>query len=448
VWRHRTPGGALSGLDAVSVGADVAAAPTMSSILAANGRKLSYLLGMYLCAASCSQSDDDDDNERASNGGAETRAGSSSSNNSSGSLNLGGSMSSEEPSQAGAGTVGSVDRDDACATSTDATKALPPVVQLVVDTSGSMDWPPGWAPASPDDSKPPGATKWEITRDALLAAVDSLGEDIALGASFFPSVAQEGDTCLLNEEAVPLALLGPAGSDARMAWESAVGEVDPEGATPTHGAYLFGVEQLSGTKLEGAPVILLITDGTPTCTLSCECTEDNVPVDSEPLIAEAAEAFANGVRTFVIGSPGSEETRDVLSKLASEGGTARPGCSNAGPEFCHFDMTTEPDLAKGLADALDEIGMSLGSCEYPIPAPPAGQALDPELVNVLYTPEGADTETIARDPSSDDCTEGWQYSADGERIVLCGEACERVRAEPNGTVEVLFGCETLVSQPK
>ena len=421
----------------------------MLAAKARNFRSMACLLGACLLAPSCSKSDDDDDaNATSGTGGAMSRAGSGSSNVS-GSLNLGGSMSSQEPSQAGADAdSGTVDRDDACATSSDATKALPPVVQLVVDTSGSMDWPPGWAPTSPDDSKPPGATKWEITRDALLAAVSSLGKDIALGASFFPSVEQEGDTCLLNEQAVPIALLGGAGSDARTAWESAVADVDPEGATPTHGAYLFGVEQLSATKLEGAPVILLITDGTPTCTLSCECTEDNVPVDSEPLIAEAAEAFANGVRTFVIGSPGSEETRDVLSQLASEGGTARPGCSNAGPEFCHFDMTTEPDLAKGLAQALDEIGMSLGSCEYPIPAPPAGQALDPDLVNVLYTPEGADTETIARDPSSDDCTEGWQYAADGEHIVLCGDACERVRAEPNGTVEVLFGCETLVSQPK
>jgi hypothetical protein len=74
--------------------------------------------------------------------------------------------------------------------------------------------------------------------------------------------------------------------------------------------------------------------------------------------------------------------------------------------------------------------------------------LDPDLVNVLYTPEGADTETIAREASTDECNEGWQYSADGKNIVLCGAACERVRAEPNGTVEVLFGCETVVSEPR
>lgn len=419
-------------------------------MLAVNTGKIRHVacaLAAYLCVASCSTSDDEDGAPASSTGGALARAGTGSSNQS-GSLNIGGSGINDQPAQAGAGMVGRVDRDAACAASTDAARPLPPVVQLVVDTSGSMDWPPGWAPSSPDDSKPPGATKWEITRDALLDAVASLGPDIALGASFFPSVAQEGDTCLLNEQAVPIALLGEAQSEARAAWEAALGDVDPEGATPTHGAYLFGLEQLTTSKLEGDRVILLLTDGTPTCTLSCECTEDNEPVDSQPLIGEANEAFANGVRTFVIGSPGSEETRAVLSELAAKGGTARSDCSHDGPEYCHFDMTTTPDLAKGLAQALEEIGMSLRSCEYPIPAPPAGQALDPDLVNVLYTPESADTETIARDASTDECNEGWQYSADGKNIVLCGAACERVRAEPSGTVEVLFGCETVVSDPR
>jgi hypothetical protein len=363
-------------------------------------------------------------------------------------LSIGGSANDGEPAAAGEAGAQQVSRDDACATASDTTQPLPPVVQLVVDTSGSMDWPPGWAPKSPDDSKPPGATKWETTREALRAAVAQLPAEVALGASFYPSVEQEGDTCLNNEEAVPIALLGADDSEARQAWEDAVAAIDPVGATPTHGAYLFGIEQLAKSKLQGERVILLITDGTPTCTLSCECTEDNVPVDSAPLVAEATQAFDNGVRTFVIGSPGSEETRDVLSQLASVGGTAPENCSNDGPAFCHFDMTTEPDFAKALAKALGDIGQSIRSCEYPIPKPPAGKALDPKLVNVLYTPPGGDSETIARDASAADCSEGWQYSGDGKNIVLCGDACERVRSEPDSTVEVLFGCETVVQKPR
>ncbi|HEV8244278.1 MAG TPA: hypothetical protein VGP93_00785, partial [Polyangiaceae bacterium] len=266
--------------------------------------------------------------------------------------------------------------------------------------------------------------------------------------SFYPSVEQEGTTCLRNEEAVPIALLGSEASDARTAWADAVAEVEPTGATPTHGAYLFGIEQLSASKISGERVLLLITDGTPTCTLSCVCTEDNLPVDSQPLLDEAAAALGDGIRTFVIGSPGSEDTRDVLSQLANVGGTAKPGCSDAGPAFCHFDMTTEADLAGGLARALDEIALRLRSCEYPIPPPPSGQTLDPDLVNVLYTPPGGLTETVARDPSTTDCSDGWQYSADGQNIMLCGDACDAVRAKPESTIEVLFGCQTVTGKPK
>jgi Mg-chelatase subunit ChlD len=396
-------------------------------------------------AQSCSKSRDE--SEVSSDGGSSPSktGGTAASSGGGGRLSIGGSTSSTDAAGATATEVG---KDDACATSSDVTEALPPVIQLVVDTSGSMDWPPGWAPMSPDDSKPPGPTKWEITREALLATVDSLVGDIALGASFYPNVQQEGDTCLANDVAVPIAPLGPAGSAARLGWESALNDVVPVGATPTHGAYLFGLTQLAATKLPGNQVILLITDGTPTCTLDCVCTEDNQPVDSQPLIDEAAQAFSSGVRTFVIGSPGSEETRDVLSRLATEGGTAPSGCSDAGPRYCHFDMTTEPDLASGLRSALEEIATSVRSCEYPIPTPPAGQALDPDLVNVLYTPDGGDAETIARDASASDCNEGWQYSPDGASIVLCGGACERVRDDPTGAVEVLFGCETVVTKPR
>ena len=365
-----------------------------------------------------------------------------------GSLNIGGTLAEAAAGGAPAEPT-AVSKDDACATSTEPTSALPSVLQLVVDTSGSMDWPPGWAPKTPDDSKPPGATKWEITRDALAEAVAALPADTALGASFFPNVEQEGSTCLLDHEASPIELLGKKGSNARAAWEAALADVVPVGATPTHGAYRFGLSQLESSPLPGNKFVLLITDGTPTCTLKCECTEGNLPVDSQPLIAEVAAALKDGVRTFVIGSPGSEEVRDVLSQIASAGGTAKQGCSDSGPSYCHFDMTREPDLASGLAQALDQIAIDLRSCEYPIPTPPSGEKLDPNLVNVLYTPKpGAESITIARDASASDCSDGWQYSSDGRSIVLCGATCTRTQTEKTGSVEILFGCRTVVMKPK
>ena len=351
---------------------------------------------------------------------------------------------------AGAAGVPSLDPNAACALSTDTVEAVPSVLQLVIDTSGSMDWPPGWAPVSPDDSKPPGATKWEITRDALGNAVDSLADDVALGATFFPDTTDDDpdSLCLRNEVALPIGALGKASSKQRAAWSTALEAVVPNGATPTEGAYLFGLEQLDKTDLPGNRFLLLITDGTPTCTLDCECTENNVPVDSGPLIDDATTALAQGIRTFVIGSPGSEDTRDVLSALAREGGTAQPDCSDAGPVYCHLDMTTEPDLAKGLAAALDQVTASLRSCEYPIPAPPNMRTLDRGLVNVLFTPSDGKTQTIGRDPSKTDCNQGWQYSQDGSSILLCGQTCEAAKADVGAKVEILFGCQTVMVEQR
>jgi hypothetical protein len=363
----------------------------------------------------------------------------------SGSIAIPGGGQGNESSDDGAAGTPTIGKGDACATASDTAVALPSVLQLVVDISGSMDWPPGWEPITPSDSKPSGATKWEITREALLDAVAQLPADVALGVNFYPDIGNDDERCINNRVAVPIQLLGPANSAVRRVWEIEVNDVEPNGATPTHGAYLFGLAQLAATDLPGSQFLLLLTDGTPTCNLACQCNEGNVPVDSGPLIEEAGMALESGVRTFVIGSPGSEETREVLSELASEGGTGKSGCDDEGPNFCHFDMTTEDDLGAGLTRALQEIAQSLRSCEYVIPAPPVGETLDRNRVNVLYTSGSGDTETIGRDPSASDCESGWQYSEDGARVVLCGDTCARVRADVEGTVEVLFGCETVTN---
>jgi Mg-chelatase subunit ChlD len=340
--------------------------------------------------------------------------------------------------------------DDACALSTETVEALPSVLELVVDTSGSMDWPPGWEPVTPDDSKPPGATKWDITRDALASAVASLDAEVVLGANFFPNTTgldDEFGICLRNEAALPIAPLGPVSSSPRAAWQTALDDVVPSGGTPTEGGYLFGLEQLADSKFAGNQFVLLITDGTPTCTLDCECNDGNVPVDSKPLLADAKAALKDGVHTFVIGSPGSENTRDVLSALAREGGTAKPDCSDSGPVYCHFDMTTEPNLAAGLERALADVAASLRTCEYPVPKPPGDRMPDPDRVNVLYTPSGGKTQTIARDPSATDCHEGWQYTDGDESIVLCGDACEAAKSDVGATVQVVIGCKTVSHEP-
>ena len=76
----------------------------------------------------------------------------------------------------------------------------------------------------------------------------------------------------------------------------------------------------------------------------------------------------------MIGSPGSEDARAALSEIAQRGGTGSATCGSAGPEFCHFDMTTQPDFDVALTTALAAISDQTLSCSYAVPVPPSGQA--------------------------------------------------------------------------
>lgn len=319
----------------------------------------------------------------------------------------------------------------ACAGQTAGAESAPSVLQLLVDTSGSMN----------EDAPNARGSKWAATRRALLEAVDEMPDDTSVGVVFYPNVPNNAMPCFEAEAAVAIGQLD-AGRQ-RQQIRQAFGAQNPRGGTPTHDAYRFALEDLSATTALGNRFMVLITDGVPTYLLGCNGTGmQQDAVDSTPLIEEAAAAAARGIRTFVIGSPGSEEGRESLSRMAEAGGTARPGCSHAGPNFCHFDMTREQDLAAGLTATLGIISGVALSCNYTIPAPPTGAILDPSKVNVLYTPPGGSEELILQDQPGA-CSEGWQYNQDQTQIRLCGNTCDRIR-DSEGTLTLQFGCSTLL----
>jgi hypothetical protein len=168
------------------------------------------------------------------------------------------------------------------------------------------------------------------------------------------------------------------------------------------------------------------------------------------LIAEVDGAFkdATSVSTFVIGSPGSEDARGDLSQMASKGGTAKAGCSDAGPTYCHLDMTTATDFAEALSAGLAEVAGQIGTCEYAVPSAPAGLELDPSLVNVLYTKGDGSQVSIPQDAKGD-CSSGWQYDdpTAPTKITLCGTDCSTVQADQSAKIDVIFGCKTETNVP-
>jgi len=322
---------------------------------------------------------------------------------------------------------------EACAGQTAGTEVAPSVLQLLVDTSGSMN-----------QDAPGRGSKWVQTRSAVLGAIDGMPGDTSVGVVFYPNVP--GNTampCFDQRTAVGLERLDAAGQ--RQQIRRAFGNQNPDGGTPTHDAYAYAVDQLLNSATIGSRYLVLITDGIPTYELGCDISgrqgNENA-VDSAPLAGEAARALARGVRTFVIGSPGSEGARESLSRMAEAGGTSQGQCSHTGPNYCHFDMTQGSDLASDLDDALTAISGLALSCNYPIPDAPLGAVLDPTKVNLLFTPTGGQTELIAQSPNGN-CTEGWQYSDDQAQILLCGSTCEAVRSS-EGTLDLQFGCSTQV----
>jgi len=339
--------------------------------------------------------------------------------------------------------VTTISPDAACATGSGAADAIPAVVEMVIDISGSMK-------DSPTGMRRPGRnmTKWGITAAALKDAVSKLPASIAVGINFFPNNPQ-GGSCINNQIDLPIALLGAANSQQRRAFDTAIDGARPNDGTPTHDAFKFGSETVAASKLAGRKFVLLITDGKPTYSLMC-VGDGMTGVDDKPLIAAVGAAFMGtpSISTFVIGSPGSEDARADLSQMATLGGTAKAGCSDMGPAYCHLDMTTATDFGTALSAGLADIAGQIGTCEFTVPPPPAGKNLDPSQVNVLYTHGDGKQSSIPQDATGM-CMSGWQYDnpASPTKITLCGTDCDAVKADQGAKIDVLFGCTTQTNVP-
>ena len=337
------------------------------------------------------------------------------------------------------GTSGSsgLDDDEKCAETTADANRDPAIIEMVIDMSGSMGY------AAPGTS----ASRWVITKAALVVALDNLAAkapDTAIGLSFFPNGSESGNTCYYPQQAVAISALTPAHLATLKNGFTAAG--NPNGGTPTHGAYHFSAGELRASPLQGNRYMLVITDGKASFGMSdpnnpgLNCTGNGSDaVNVNPLIKEVSDLFTlEHISTFVIGVPGSEDFTATLSEMARVGGTGDAGCGTGGGPLCHFDMTTQPDLSTALADALADISGQALSCIYTIPKPEGDQVVDNSKVNVIYTPPGGTPGKIPRDGETD-CTEGWQFSADKSQILLCGPTCDEVM-ENGGSIEIEFGC--------
>ncbi len=92
-------------------------------------------------------------------------------------------------------------------------------------------------------------------------------------------------------------------------------------------------------------------------------------------------------------------------------------------------------------------------CQYPVPPPPEGEELDPSKVNVVFTDGNGDEHPILQVPSLAECDAalgGWYYDnpSNPTTVHLCPASCDQVSPDPNGRIDILFGCTTQVLPPK
>jgi hypothetical protein len=367
-------------------------------------------------------------------------------------IGTGGSIGSGASNGTGA-TSGTMGAAGAC-TGTSATgqKGAGAVVLFLVDTSLSMASPPSGMMGGRGMMGGGGMSKMASTQAALTQAFAALSPALNVGLVFFPHVAETATVpCFDPTVEVPIA---PLDATQLMLLDTQVNGAMPAGSTPTHDAYQFAVDTLKASTAEGDKYIVLITDGEPTFALNC-VGDGMTGVDTGttgPLIDAAAAAYTtNGIKTFVVGSPGSDRARGALSAMARVGGTGPAGCMDTGtPAYCHFDMTTSMNFSASLTAALGAITQQIPvDCAFDLPTPPLGMTLDLKSVNVTVTNDDMTKTEIARDPGNDCATDGWVYVGDPPTgVKLCGKLCDSVKAQGMPSIDVQFGCGQRVNPPR
>jgi len=375
--------------------------------------------------------------------GAGGDAGSGDGSSGSGSGATGGSNGGSISVPDSAGGTGTLDPDAGCASATLQSSLAPANLLFVIDKSGSMNCNlPQDGQTSIECEASSGTkkdlslpSKWQVTEPALLDAIQALqlAGNVSVGISMFPTDNRCG---VKSAPDVPIQAVDTT-HYATIA--NFLGRVSPIGQTPLAGATILGFkymsEEIVAGRLVGNHFVVLLTDGAESCKL------EELP---KLLGQDIPNARLFNIRTFVIGAPGSEDARALLSQMAYEGGTAKSttcvhDASPANVGDCHFDMTQSTQFAQDLAGALAAVSGEALSCEIDVPQSTSGVEVDLGYVNVEVN--GA---AVLRD--KDDCvtqTTGWNYNADQTKIVLCGTACSDAQ-QAEASIQVVLGCPSKV----
>ena len=324
----------------------------------------------------------------------------------------GGSSGGDSPSLGCSDDAGGGGGGDAaaCETTTAQAQLVPVYLVFMFDRSGSMKY------------NPP-SNHW----DACVAGLDNFFTD-QKSAGLFASMQvfpYDNNECSTSTYQAPI-VAATALPDTGNAFMTALSQNGPQPnyGTPTLPAFkgaMAYAQQLQSQFKNGEKVaVVLVTDGDPN---DCNSSPNNVG-------QEAAKSAAT-IPTYVVG---------VGSSLSNLNTIAKGGGTNAA---ILVDTSNPNQITTDFTKAVGEIRASALTCDYQIPAPPAGETLDPNKVNVVYTPDGGNGQTLSYNKDCSGTGQGWHYDdpTNPAKIQMCGASCDTLKSAA-GRVDIVLGCAT------
>lgn len=309
-------------------------------------------------------------------------------------------------------------------------------------------------------------TRWTATKAGLFTLFDGLPADTVAGITMFPMGDQPVTCCTVTSgnyidcsACATGELPGPENRCDELSYQSLpvgmaaldmgqitdmkslVSSADNEfyWGTPLAPALGGALDGLTQQTLAGVTSVVILTDGLPT---SCQTSADPSANDIQRALDAASLGAQAGIRTYVLGldaeAASSDPATDLainLSALATAGGTARfAGCEQTN-ECAH--IVNSDNFDEALGKSLEEIALDAFSCSFEVPDVNGGTPKYDE-VNITVK-SGGQTFTVLRDTSH---TDGWDYLPGNQQVQLYGKACERMKSDPDASLEVVIGCET------
>jgi hypothetical protein len=326
-------------------------------------------------------------------------------------------------------------------------------ILLVIDKSGSMT-------ATPNGFT---SDKWTAMKTALSGALGQVKGGISFGLELFPNnlMTPIPTSCTSQCWDMPpgdAAIEVPVGPGTTTV-PVIISKFDapPAGGTPTAAALKAAADYFttgSGKNLTGDKYVLLATDGGPngngslncdktTCTVNMDRNETGGAVnycsasvvadgpssclDDQATVAQLSAMATAGIKTFVVGIPGTDPYVATLDAMAVAGGVA---ASMTSPKY--FAVSAAGGVS-GLQQVFESITQQLiKSCRLQLQSNPP----DLGLLNVYV-----DKQVIPK-PGAD----GWDIdmTTTPPTIVLKGATCAQVETMGATSIDVQYGCPTVI----